>query len=205
MKQKTRRTINNRCRITKFMQACADGLPVPVLTITCGENILSMNPVARQLFGIPVDDSVNPMLSDLFLVEDGQDSVIARAFREQNPVSGMLKICSAAGIREMNCSAVPFMGEDEEVLLVTLLFSEPEGKDGRCSAGSAGHPLSRHSCSEIPGGIAEWEKVLLAFSHGDLQTVSLTDPQDPLARLKYLYNEGIAAMQKMVSVKELFG
>jgi len=51
----------------------------------------------------------------------------------------------------------------------------------------------------------EWEGPLLAFSRGDLQTVPLSGTQDPLARLKFLYNEGIAAVKKMVSVKDLFG
>ncbi len=57
MKQKTRRTIESRRRAKIFVEACAGILPVPVVTVTCGGNVLSINPAALQLFGILADDT----------------------------------------------------------------------------------------------------------------------------------------------------
>jgi len=205
MKQKTRRTIENRRRVTEFMESCAGALPVPVLTVTCDGNVLSMNPAARQLFGIPASGTGTTVLTDLLVREEDRESAIAEACRKQIPVSGMVMIRSLSGTRDVNCTAVPFMGEDEAVLLVTLLFSEPTANDGRYSEWSTVHPLSRHPGPDLLKNMNEWEEVLLAFSHGDLRTFPPSGLQDPLFRLKYLYNEGIAAVQKMVSVKDLFG
>jgi len=205
MKQKTRRTIENRRRVNEFMEACAGVLPVPVLTVTCGGNVLSMNPAARQLFGIPDGDAGTPVLDDLLLRGDGCESAIEESCRKQNPVSGMVKIRSSSGPRDLNCTVVPFMGEDGAVLLVTLLFSDMTGNGGRSHEGSAGNLVSKQPGSDFPENLNEWEEVLLAFSRGDLRTFPPSGVQDPLFRLKYLYNEGIAAVQKMVSVKDLFG
>jgi len=97
------------------------------------------------------------------------------------------------------------MGEDEDVILVTMLFSEQPGNDGSLPEGYAGPPLVRQTSMDLQECISEWEETLLAFSHGVLRTFPPSEMQDRLARLKYLYNEGIAAVQKMVSVKDLFG
>jgi len=205
MKQKTRRTIENRRRAKEFVEACAGALPVPVLAVTCGGNVLSMNPTARQFFGILAGNTSTPVLTNLLMPENGSETAIAGACRTQNPVSGMVKIRTTSGTRDVECNAVPFMGEDEDVLLVTVLFSEPAGIDGRCPDACAGHSLGSQSGTNLLASMNDWEDALLAFSRGDLQTVPSLGMQDPLARLKYLYNEGIAAVQKMVSVRDVFG
>ena len=205
MKQKTRRTIENRLRVNEFVQACTGTLPVPILTVTCDRNVLSMNAAGRHLFGIPAGDVGNPVLTDLLMMEDDRDSAIAEVCRKLNSVFVRVKIHSSSGTRDVNCTAVPFMGEDEDVILVTMLFSEPTGNDGSFPEGYAGQPLVRQTSTGILESMSEWEETLLAFSHGDLRTFPPAGIQDPLARLKYLYNEGIAAVQKMVSVKDLFG
>jgi hypothetical protein len=205
MKQKTRRTIENRRRAKVFVEACAGALPVPVVTVTCGGNVLSVNPTARDLFGIPLDDAITPELTDLLVMDDGSDSAITTACRTLNPVSGIVKIQTTSGTRDVNCTSVPFMGDEENVLLVTLLFSEPTENDGRFMEGYAGHLMIRPTSTDLQEIMNEWEEILLAFSRGDLRMVPQAGIQDPLARLKFLYNEGIAAVQKMVSVKDLFG
>jgi len=205
MKQKTRRTIENRRRVKEFVEACAGALPVPVLTVTCGGNVLSMNPAARQLFGIPGGNAGTPVHTDLLVPDDGSDTAFAAACRTLNPVSGIVKIRGTSETIDMDCIAVPFIGEEKDVLLVTLLFSEPTNNDGRYPEGSAGHQLGRPPGTKLLESMNEWEDSLMAFSRGDLRMVQSPSMQDPLARLKYLYKEGIAAVQKMVSVKDLFG
>ena len=205
MKQKTRRTIENRRRAKEFVEACAGTISVPILTVSCRGNVLSMNPAARQLFGILAGNTSTPVLTNLLMPENGSETAIAVACRTQNPVSGMVKIRTTSGTRDVECNAVPFMGEDEDVLLVTVLFSEPAGIDGKYPEECAGHSLGSQSGTDLLEGMDEWEEVLLSFSRGDLRTFPPSGVQDPFARLKYLYNEGIVAVQKMVSVKDLFG
>jgi hypothetical protein len=205
MKQKTRRTIESRRRAKIFVEACAGILPLPVVTVTCGGNVLSINPAALQLFGIPADDTGTPQLTDLLVLDDSSSSDITEACRTLNPVSGVVKIRTPSGTREVNCTSVPFMGEEDDVLLVAMLFSEPTGNDGRGPEGYASHPMIRQTSTDLLESMKEWEETLLAFSQGDLRTFPQTGIEDPLARLKFLYNEGIAAVQKMVSVKDLFG
>ena len=205
MKQKTRRTIESRRRAKIFVEACVNILPVPVVTVTCGGNVLSVNPTARDLFGIPLDATITPEITELLVMNDSNDTAVTTACRTLNPVSGIVKIRTPSGTREVNCSSVPFMGEEEDVLLVTLLFSEMNGDDGSGLTENDHHLVGRLLGTELLESMNEWEGPLLAFSRGDLQTVPLSGTQDPLARLKFLYNEGIAAVQKMVSVKDLFG
>jgi len=204
MKQKTRRIIETRHRAKEFVDACAGTIPAPILTVSCGGNVISINPAARKIFGILAGDTRIPVLTNLLVPEDGSDTAIAAACRTGKPVSGMVKICTTSGTRDVVCTAVPFMGEEEDVLLVTVLFTEPTGIEGRCADECAGHSLGSQSANLL-ASMNDWEDALLAFSRGDLRTVPSSGMQDPLARLKYLYNEGIAAVQKMVSVKDLFG
>ena len=205
MKQKTRRTIETRRRAKEFVEACAGTISVPILTVSCRGNVLSMNPAARQLFEILAGNTSTPVLTNLLMPENGSETAIAVACRTQNPVSGMVKIRTTSGTRDVECNAVPFMGEDEDVLLVTVLFSELTGIDGRCPDECAGHSLGSQSGTNLLASMNDWEDALLAFSRGNLQTVPSLGMQDPLARLKYLYNEGIASVQKMVSVRDVFG
>ncbi len=62
------------------------------------------------------------------------------------------------------------MGEEEDVLLVAMLFSEPTENYVKYLEGYAGHPMIRQTSTDLLESMKEWEETLLAFSQGDLIT-----------------------------------
>ena len=203
MKMKTRQVQDERLHAGTFAGRFATVLKDPILISSPEGNLLSLNDAALQFFGILSREESGVSLRSLFDIPDIVDPN-GPDILSDSPSTGQILARTGSGSQPVTFHAIPFTGPGDTLLLVAILIvpqilqGEKNGCGERIVSGSSGN------YSGLSDSIMEWDEVLRTFSHGDLQKVPL-DPDDPLARLKRSYNEGIDSLQKMLSVKDLFG
>jgi len=112
---------------------------------------------------------------------------------------GSLRLPMPEGALQDSCVAIPFYYPEREARGWLVILS----------VSSLSHAWESIPCEErlraLVTSCGEVEESLRRLAGGDRSKIVPLDPSDPLFRLKFRYNDAIDAIDRIISVKGLFG
>lgn len=187
-----------------LLKRIGDALQHPMVVIRYDNTIPYANPHFLAFttdlgpgFLIRSVDQVEKLLPD--------QQMLSPVWQTGEPCTAQVNLQRASGTIAMICDCIPFVNVHQRVALVTIIYrtntgagSVPPGILGRPSSGESRTAAWDRSCREFG-------EILERFSRGHLDKTNPPMADDPLAELKRKFNDGIDRVQKMISVKGLFG